>query len=287
MSGPASPIAPLDLDFEAALARGPLAAGRGWIAIDKPFWMSSHNAEPSLETETFAVFAEGSGGTAPADAWSRRRMDAIGFASALLDHDSALRATVQMESGFGPSPAHRLDVGTSGVLILACSKAAARGWPEILASAHKTYQAIARGANAVSSVEPGFEPVFDQWQDWIWPLSERAEGRRDPQGAKNLRKPSKTRVRVVRSNQWFTWLELEPQTGRTHQIRRHAALARLPILGDERYGELSHARMLAERYGFLRLALHAHRIQLPPDCGAPGAPAEIVASAPADFLLLD
>ena len=46
-------------------------------------------------------------------------------------------------------------------------------------------------------------------------------------------------------------------SGRTHQIRKHAAAKGHPIVGDTRYGEPKHAAQLRERFGFEGMALHA------------------------------
>ncbi|MGK0171100.1 MAG: 23S rRNA pseudouridine955/2504/2580 synthase [Gammaproteobacteria bacterium] len=53
-------------------------------------------------------------------------------------------------------------------------------------------------------------------------------------------------------------------TGRTHQIRVHAAQADHPISGDEKYGDREHNRVL-KSYGLKRMFLHANEISIPPD----------------------
>jgi 23S rRNA-/tRNA-specific pseudouridylate synthase len=55
---------------------------------------------------------------------------------------------------------------------------------------------------------------------------------------------------------------VEPLTGRTHQIRRHAKLAGHPIVGDARYGSDRAIKFLREHHGFNRLALHARSLTL-------------------------
>ena len=62
-----------------------------------------------------------------------------------------------------------------------------------------------------------------------------------------------THVQSVGSNKGMTAVKLSLQTGRTHQIRKHAALNGMPILGDRRYGE--YGGRLSNR-----LALHAFRL---------------------------
>jgi tRNA pseudouridine65 synthase len=288
-----------------ALAARILAAGPGWIAIDKPWWMSAHNAGPGLRAAA-RVGGKGDGQAhgqqihdrewTYASAWAERALDAIGFAQAGLSLLPGLADRARPEPGFAPAPAHRLDVGTSGVLVMACSRAAARAWTEILAGSTKTYLAVARGGTGIADAaglacgdregeaDESVEAV--KALEWRWPLSERAEGRRDPQGAALLRRDAHTRARIVRQNRWFTWLEAEPITGRTHQIRRHAALAKRPLLGERRYADPRHAEMIEARYGFSRLALHARSLALPEAARALKLPPAIVAPEPAEFARL-
>jgi 23S rRNA-/tRNA-specific pseudouridylate synthase len=57
-------------------------------------------------------------------------------------------------------------------------------------------------------------------------------------------------------------LELEPHTGRTHQLRHQCAERRLPILGDQNYGNFRLNRELARKLGTDRLFLHARTVEL-------------------------
>ena len=241
--------------FNQALAGRSLASGPGWIAIHKPDWMSAHN-----ETNESSLLGE----RELEARWNARSIDAVNFARAIAPAGAR-----------DPSPAHRLDVGSSGVLLLATSAASARALAEALAASVKTYVAVARGA-----VAP--EPAA-----WQWPLSDRAEGRRDPQGPRPLRKECRTAIHAVRSNKWFSFIEARLETGRTHQIRRHAALAKHALVGDRRYGDARHAEIIFERYGVSRLCLHARRLEFP--CGAPARlqlPARIEAPEPPEFARL-
>jgi tRNA pseudouridine65 synthase len=54
-----------------------------------------------------------------------------------------------------------------------------------------------------------------------------------------------------------------PETGRMHQIRRHLAHLRHPIVGDVNYGDGKHNRFFRERLGVRRLLLHARALELP------------------------
>lgn len=59
----------------------------------------------------------------------------------------------------------------------------------------------------------------------------------------------------------YSLMSVIPQTGRTHQIRRHLAHLRNPIVGDTRYGDLSHNKIFRERLDFNRLWLHSNYFQ--------------------------
>jgi tRNA pseudouridine65 synthase len=54
-----------------------------------------------------------------------------------------------------------------------------------------------------------------------------------------------------------------PETGRLHQVRRHLKSLGHPVIGDANYGRSEHNRLLAERSGLTRLALHALALELP------------------------
>ncbi|WP_235907910.1 RluA family pseudouridine synthase [Siccirubricoccus phaeus] len=125
-----------------------------------------------------------------------------------------------------PQPAHRLDADTAGCLVLGRTKPALAELGALFAGgqARKTYWAVVRGA-------PGESGVIDA------PLLKRStaqEGWRmtvDPAG-----RPAVTEWRRLGAAPGLAWLELQPRTGRTHQLRAHCAHAGWPILGDARYG---------------------------------------------------
>ncbi|MCL1815086.1 MAG: RluA family pseudouridine synthase [Treponema sp.] len=62
----------------------------------------------------------------------------------------------------------------------------------------------------------------------------------------------------------FSLAQLEPGTGRMHQIRRHLAQSGHPILGDDKYGDFALNKKLKKSLGLKRLLLHASSIYLPP-----------------------
>jgi 23S rRNA pseudouridine1911/1915/1917 synthase len=154
-----------------------------------------------------------------------------------------------------PLLVHRLDVGTSGVVLLAKSDAAHRALSRALQqnTARKTYRAL------------------------VWGHPVPARGRidlslaRDPKDGRKMRaeengKPSVTNYETLRRYASLADLRLSPETGRTHQIRVHLSANGHPIAGDDFYGGATRwrgVRNAALRAALQRLShslLHAERI---------------------------
>ena len=153
--------------------------------------------------------------------------------------------------------AHRLDRETSGVLVLAKQRATLLRLHELLrdsdadARVTKTYLALVRGRWPAKQrqVDAPLEKNTLKGGERI--VEVRGDG-----------KPSRTLFRVVREYRGATLVEASPVTGRTHQIRVHAAHAGHPIAGDDKYGDAAFDQSLRE-HGLNRLFLHALRIALP------------------------
>jgi len=140
-----------------------------------------------------------------------------------------------------PALAHRLDRDTSGCLALGRHPKALRRLGALFAAGRvaKVYWAI------VSGHPPDPEGVIETG------LAKRSRGAGwrmviDPAGQRAV-----TQYRVLGTADGRTWLELRPQTGRTHQLRVHCAALGCPIFGDGVYGEAAgeplqlHARSIA------------------------------------------
>ena len=127
----------------------------------------------------------------------------------------------------GPWLAHRLDADTAGCLVIALRRAALlEAQAEFAAGrAEKTYWAVVRG-----------RPAADTGQiDLALAKRTGPSGWRmvaDPAGAAAL-----TDWRLLGAAEGVSWLELQPRTGRTHQIRAHCAALGCPVLGDSVYGD--------------------------------------------------
>lgn len=127
-----------------------------------------------------------------------------------------------------PRLVHRLDRDTSGVLLLARSVGAARWLTAAFQrrQTRKLYWALVAGA-----------PLRDQGLIDM-PLGKLGGRNGEKMAASPLGKRAQTVYRIVdRAGRKASWLAMEPLTGRTHQLRAHAALAlETPIIGDGKYG---------------------------------------------------
>ncbi|MFN3990567.1 MAG: RluA family pseudouridine synthase [Erythrobacter sp.] len=133
-------------------------------------------------------------------------------------------------AGNAPRPrlVHRLDKDTSGVLLIARTPGSAASFSKRFASrsARKVYWALVVG---VPDLAEGIidAPIAKQ------PGTGGEKMHIDEEGGQ----AAKTRYRVVdRAGQRAAWVELEPLTGRTHQLRVHMAAIGHPIVGDGKYG---------------------------------------------------
>jgi 23S rRNA pseudouridine1911/1915/1917 synthase len=165
--------------------------------------------------------------------------------------------------------AHRIDRETSGVLLIARTRAAASYLTLAFARrrVRKTYLAIVEGA-------PPDEGVIDQ------PIKLLDTKSRVMMGPAPDGLPAVTRFRVLERFAEHALVEASPETGRQHQIRVHLATLGYPLVGDKLYagGEELFMRacdeglspeMLDAVGGLPRHALHAHRLTFPhPDTGA-------------------
>ena len=157
-------------------------------------------------------------------------------------------------------PVHRLDKGTSGVLLFALDASTARTLGQAFEAGeglHKTYQAVVRGW-------PVDEGLIDH------PL------RRMPDDMRTEREEVQDAVTRFRTLERYelpladgrfattrcALLELQPLTGRRHQLRRHCKHIAHPIIGDATHGKGPLNRAVAEFLGQQRLWLHAERLEL-------------------------
>ena len=192
--------------------------------------------------------------------------------SGLLVHRSVLdvheeRFAVQIlrdQIGRHVHPVHRLDKGTSGVLLFALDRETAA----LVSSAferqavRKTYLAVVRG----HSPAEGFidHPLTRRFDD----AERRPETAADApaqDAVTHFRRLATTELpyQVDRyPTSRYALVELSPATGRRHQIRRHLKHISHPIIGDATFGKGRHNRLFAQLFGVSRLLLECTRMQL-------------------------
>ncbi|MFC2990663.1 MULTISPECIES: RluA family pseudouridine synthase [Halomonas] len=166
---------------------------------------------------------------------------------------------------------HRLDRDTSGCLLLAKSR------PALLAlnTALKEQKMDKRYLALVAGRWPARRDyVAARLDRYILPNGERRV-RVDPNG-----KVSRTRFSVREAFARATLVEAEPVTGRTHQIRVHAAHTGQPLLGDDKYASRDSQRLSAS-LGVARLFLHAESLTFPEPTS--GRPVQIKAPLPEEL----
>ncbi len=154
--------------------------------------------------------------------------------------------------------AHRLDRETSGCLMLAKKRGALRRLQELQRQkrVEKRYVALLFGRIR----KGGWRADLPLRKNTL--KSGERMVRVDPQG-----KPAVTQFKVLRAYADATFVEAQLETGRTHQIRVHAAAAVHPILGDPKYGDETTNRAWRDR-GLKRLFLHAASLRFAwPDDG--------------------
>lgn len=168
-------------------------------------------------------------------------------------------------------PVHRLDKPTSGVLLFALSSESARKMAGSF-STHKTaktYLAIVRGYTQ----ECG---LID------YPLKEALDRMTDSKATQDkAAQPALTRYQRIatlelpfavgrHSTARYSLLEIKPETGRKHQIRRHMKHIFHPIAGDTTHGDGKHNLLYRDRFNCHRLLLHAKSLCFDhPDSGDP------------------
>jgi 23S rRNA pseudouridine955/2504/2580 synthase len=182
------------------------------------------------------------------------------------DHVDRLLDGLADEGGARPKLVHRLDKDTSGALLVGRTARAAAAFSKSFSSrtARKVYWAVVVG---VPKVEDGLIDL---------PLAKQpgTGGEKMHVDESDSGLPSRTRYRVIeRAGNRAAWVELQPLTGRTHQLRVHMAAIGHPIVGDGKYaGQDAFLTGSISR----KLHLHARRIRIDhPDGGRIDVTAEL------------
>ena len=215
---------------------------------------------------------------------------AINKPAGLLVHRTVLdrnetRFAVQLlrdQIGQHVHPVHRLDRGTSGVLLFALDRAVARTLSDQFEAQRvdKTYLAVVRGhPPEAGRIDHALTRQYDDYE-FRNPASVAAA----QDAITDYRRLAITELaqRVDRyPTSRYALLELKPLTGRRHQLRRHLKHLAHPIIGDATYGKGRHNRLFQELFGCHRLLLACLEMRLTHP--ASGLPLALRAPLAADF----
>ena len=182
---------------------------------------------------------------------------AVQGGSGVNRHVDDMLEAFRNKKGEKPRLVHRLDRDTSGVLVVARTRLAAMKLSQAFKGrdAKKTYWALVKGI-----------PKKREDRISTWMLKEQTfdgDRMRVAKHGEDGADHAVTKYRIIeQAAQSLTWLEMEPYTGRTHQLRVHAAYIGCPIIGDPKYFEAD------TNWNFPggiqnRLHLHARRIVIP------------------------
>ncbi|MGE4108825.1 MAG: pseudouridine synthase [Bacteriovoracia bacterium] len=163
------------------------------------------------------------------------------------------------QSGKWLYPVHRLDRATSGVLVYALSTEAASSLAQAFSAraVTKKYWAVVRGylpeaaSGAVGIID---RPLKRDSSDTL------AEARTTYRTLAQLELPHAV---GRHASTRYSFLEVEPLTGRFHQIRRHLAGTGHPLIGDTVHGDGKHNRFFRQEIGLSGLLLKAYELRLP------------------------
>ncbi|WP_425666492.1 tRNA pseudouridine(65) synthase TruC [Vibrio tubiashii] len=170
--------------------------------------------------------------------------------------------TLRDQIGQHVFPLHRLDRPTSGVLIFALSSEVASQVMPMFANheMEKTYHAIVRGwIEEAARLDYPLKVELDKIAD------KHASQEKEAQEAITDYQPV-AKVEIPHSTGKFPTtryclMEMKPLTGRKHQLRRHMAHLRHPIVGDTTHGDGKHNKLFRDIYDSHRLLLHASSLK--------------------------
>lgn len=165
---------------------------------------------------------------------------------------------------------HRLDRPASGALVLARHVRAARRLAEQFEArtVRKVYWACVAGEVL---------PAEGTWHDWLRKVPDQPRAELVPPEHPHAREAN-LHYRTLGVFAWGTWLEIELETGRTHQVRIQAAARGHPVLGDALYGSQMALGPPLEDWRLRPIALHARQLHFRHPMTH--APLEVIAPTP-------
>lgn len=220
-----------------------------------------------FEDESLMAFDKPSGLLVAPDRWDKARANLMGLVHARFGH--------------GVANVHRLDAGTSGVLLCAKTKPAldflsGQFQSKTVAKVYHALVAVLPPERAMKVLAPVRTPEGTLPETFAVDLA-LGEDERNPGRMRVFKgrggKASRSEFRVLGNFGRFAFVECRPLTGRTHQLRVHLAAAGAPILNDPFYGNPELKLLLSDlkrRYKgrdeekplIARLALHASELTI-------------------------
>lgn len=178
---------------------------------------------------------------------------------------------------FKPGLAHRIDRGTSGIVLFGLSAEGLRGLTEAFRNrrVEKRYLALVAGSPEKDEFSVDLPLARDPSDD------SRGKRVKVSRGGDAQTAVTDFRVLARSADGEFALVEARPRTGRTHQIRAHLRAAGLPILGDPTYGDPRREPAWRRRTGLRRQFLHAWKIRLDHPVG--GSPIDVESPLPPDL----
>ncbi|MBB6328137.1 tRNA pseudouridine65 synthase [Algoriphagus iocasae] len=207
---------------------------------------------------------------------------AINKPSGLLVHRTSIAAQetvfalqlLRDQIGQHVYPVHRLDRPTSGVLLFAKQEKVLPALKNLFSDREmeKIYLTIVRGIPAI------LQGTIDH------PLKSERSGRLQ-EAKTNYQVLSESEMPFNSTGRYptsrYSLLEVKPETGRTHQIRRHMAHIRHYILGDKKHGDNKQNIFLEREFGLQNLMLHAQSLSFTHPVG--GQPVKLTCMPPSHF----
>ncbi len=169
-----------------------------------------------------------------------------------VSDENSLLQIVKNETGLLVFPIHRLDRKTSGIILLAKEKGFVSKFQDLFSTdrIQKKYFGVVRGHSPESKI-----------------IDSPVKGR-DAKVHKDALTHLKTLENIVLdvavkpySSSRYSLVELQPKTGRMHQLRVHMNKISHPLIGDAKYGDKNHDMMYQSKYGYQNLFLHAGQLE--------------------------
>lgn len=162
-------------------------------------------------------------------------------------------------------PVHRLDRPTSGLMVFALSAEVATAMGQLFAEqqVNKVYHAVVRGyLLGEGRIDYPLKEELDAIADKMADANKAAQSAiTDYSCVQQVELPYAVSKRHATSR--YSLVRLAPQTGRKHQLRRHMAHLRHPIVGDTNHGDGRHNNFFRQHFNIHRLLLAATELSFP------------------------